>query len=205
MVPGHFAVENAVEKSCCRGPLQQLYTTHSLSHGPISIQQLYSSYTGYKSSRIWGPISRSRQPRARPPSLILRLLPKRSRVSLSQVAALEADITSVCFRLFFKAILRKGTGPPGQPKTTPRRELVSAHILPIRSRCFEIGLQGQVPTESVLNRLSVDRGQTNRRRSGLTPRRPRRHIKRTDSDVRTARRRAWRNRSRTRIRPQSLT
>ena len=40
-----FAVENAVEKSCCRGPLQQLYTTHSLSHGPISIQQLYSSYT----------------------------------------------------------------------------------------------------------------------------------------------------------------
>ena len=47
-----FAVENAVEKSCCRGPLQQLYTTHALSHGPISIQQLYSiqlysSYTVY--------------------------------------------------------------------------------------------------------------------------------------------------------------
>ena len=40
-----FAVENAVEKSCCRGPLQQLYTTHSLSHGPISIQQLYRLYS----------------------------------------------------------------------------------------------------------------------------------------------------------------
>ena len=38
-----FPVENAVEKSCCRGPLQQLYSTHALSHGPISIQQLYSA------------------------------------------------------------------------------------------------------------------------------------------------------------------
>ena len=42
---GHFAVQvdNAVEKSCCRGPLQQLYTNQSLSHGPISIQHLYSA------------------------------------------------------------------------------------------------------------------------------------------------------------------
>ena len=40
-----FPVENAVEKSCCRGPLQQLYSTHALSHGPISIQHLYSTST----------------------------------------------------------------------------------------------------------------------------------------------------------------
>ena len=32
---GHFAVEFAVEKSCCRGPLQRLYSTHSLSHGLV--------------------------------------------------------------------------------------------------------------------------------------------------------------------------
>ena len=29
------------KKACCRG----LYTTHTLSHGPISIQQLYSMYS----------------------------------------------------------------------------------------------------------------------------------------------------------------
>ena len=37
-----FSLQHSLQqKGCCRG----LYTTHSLSHGPISIQQLYSSYT----------------------------------------------------------------------------------------------------------------------------------------------------------------
>ena len=50
VVPGHFAVENAVEKSCCRCPLQhELYSSHALRQSPISSTastvavELYSS------------------------------------------------------------------------------------------------------------------------------------------------------------------
>ena len=52
---GHLgvdAVEIAVEKSCCRGPLQRLYTNHALSQRPQALQrstvlQLYSTSTLY--------------------------------------------------------------------------------------------------------------------------------------------------------------
>ena len=41
-VEGLYSSFSLQQKGCCRG----LYTTHALSHGPISIQQLYSSCIG---------------------------------------------------------------------------------------------------------------------------------------------------------------